>query len=158
MELQRRADAAGLRLRSDRPGPAGRSACRGRRADAATQRRSRRVPHRIHPARGRPAACEGKYGESLFLTCSVWRQADEDVAVAVALARGARVVVCGRLKQRMYEDREGVKRAVVELDDEEIGPASRPPATGTRTAHRRRSSRSPRPVAAPPAPPAAGSA
>ncbi|MFI8280483.1 single-stranded DNA-binding protein [Streptomyces sp. NPDC085929] len=120
------------------------------------KRRSRRVPHRIHPARGRPAAYEGKYGESLFLTCSVWCQADEDVAVAVA--RGARVVVCGRLKQRMYEDREGVKRAVVELDDEEIGPASRPPAAGTRTAHRRRSSRSPRPVAAPPAPPAAASA
>ncbi|WP_442817607.1 single-stranded DNA-binding protein [Streptomyces sp. NBC_01296] len=90
------------------------------------------------------------------MTCSVWRQADEDVALTPA--RGTCVIVCGRLKQCTYEDREGVKRAVVELDDEEIGPASRPPATGTRTAHRRRSSRSPRPVAAPPAPPAAGSA
>ncbi len=34
-----------------------------------------------------------------------------------------RVVVQGRLKQRSYEDREGVKRTVVELDVEDVGPS-----------------------------------
>ncbi|MFJ9466314.1 single-stranded DNA-binding protein [Streptomyces caniferus] len=62
---------------------------------------------------------EWKDGESLFLTCSVWRQAAENVAES--LTRGTRVVVQGRLKQRSYEDREGVKRTVYELDVEEVG-------------------------------------
>ncbi|MFG2498346.1 single-stranded DNA-binding protein [Streptomyces sp. NPDC048441] len=62
---------------------------------------------------------EWKDGEGLFLTCSVWRQAAENVAES--LQRGMRVVVQGRLKQRSYEDREGVKRTVYELDVEEVG-------------------------------------
>ncbi|MFG3352925.1 single-stranded DNA-binding protein [Streptomyces sp. NPDC048001] len=66
---------------------------------------------------------EWKDGESLFLTCSVWRQAAENVAES--LQRGMRVVVQGRLKQRSYEDREGVKRTVFELDVEEVGPSLR---------------------------------
>ena len=64
---------------------------------------------------------EWKDGESLFLTCSVWRQAAENVAES--LARGVRVIVQGRLKQRSYEDREGVKRTVYELDVDEVGPS-----------------------------------
>ncbi|MBM7437938.1 MULTISPECIES: single-stranded DNA-binding protein [unclassified Streptomyces] len=64
---------------------------------------------------------EWKDGEGLFLTCSVWRQAAENVAES--LQRGMRVVVQGRLKQRSYEDREGVKRTVYELDVEEVGPS-----------------------------------
>ncbi|MFI5756076.1 single-stranded DNA-binding protein [Streptomyces sp. NPDC051569] len=64
---------------------------------------------------------EWKDGESLFLTCSVWRQAAENVAES--LQRGMRVVVQGRLKQRSYDDREGVKRTVYELDVEEVGPS-----------------------------------
>ncbi|WP_030905352.1 single-stranded DNA-binding protein [Streptomyces sp. NRRL F-5126] len=64
---------------------------------------------------------EWKDGESLFLTCSVWRQAAENVAES--LQRGMRVVVQGRLKQRSYEDREGVKRTVYELDVDEVGPS-----------------------------------
>ncbi|WP_275901416.1 single-stranded DNA-binding protein [Streptomyces sp. MBT27] len=64
---------------------------------------------------------EWKDGESLFLTCSVWRQAAENVAES--LGRGMRVIVQGRLKQRSYEDREGVKRTVYELDADEVGPA-----------------------------------
>lgn len=63
---------------------------------------------------------EWKDGESLFLTCSVWRQAAENVAES--LARGVRVVVQGRLKQRSYEDSQGVKRTVYELDVDEVGP------------------------------------
>ncbi|WP_405743380.1 single-stranded DNA-binding protein [Streptomyces sp. NBC_01525] len=66
---------------------------------------------------------EWKDGESLFLTCSVWRQAAENVAES--LTRGTRVIVQGRLKQRSYEDREGVKRTVYELDVDEVGVSLR---------------------------------
>ncbi|MFJ5294492.1 single-stranded DNA-binding protein [Streptomyces sp. NPDC088348] len=64
---------------------------------------------------------EWKDGEGLFLTCSVWRQAAENAAES--LQKGMRVIVQGRLKQRSYEDREGVKRTVYELDVEEVGPS-----------------------------------
>jgi single-strand DNA-binding protein len=66
---------------------------------------------------------EWKDGESLFLTCSVWRQAAENVAES--LQRGMRVIVQGRLKQRSYEDSEGVKRTVYELDVDEVGASLR---------------------------------
>ncbi|CAM5536403.1 single-stranded DNA-binding protein [Streptomyces canus] len=66
-------------------------------------------------------ANEWKDGDSLFLTCSVWRQAAENVAES--LARGVRVIVQGRLKQRSYEDGQGVKRTVYELDVDEVGPS-----------------------------------
>src|SRR6201747_1974002 len=64
---------------------------------------------------------EWKDGEALFLRCSIWRQAAENVAES--LTRGMRVIASGRLKQRSYETREGEKRTVVELDVEEIGPS-----------------------------------
>lgn len=60
-------------------------------------------------------------GDTLFLRCSIWRQAAENVAES--LQRGMRVVVNGRLKQRSYETREGEKRTVYELDVEEVGPS-----------------------------------
>ncbi|MEU1674075.1 single-stranded DNA-binding protein [Streptomyces roseifaciens] len=64
---------------------------------------------------------EWKDGESLFLTCSAWRALGENVAAS--LSRGTRVIVQGRLKQRSYEDREGAKRTMFELDVEEVGPS-----------------------------------
>ena len=64
-----------------------------------------------------------KDGESLFLPCSVWRQQAEHVAES--LTKGMRVIVVGRLKQRSYEDREGVKRTVMELDVDEVAPSLR---------------------------------
>ncbi|MFD3829710.1 single-stranded DNA-binding protein [Streptomyces sp. NPDC058621] len=64
---------------------------------------------------------EWKDGESLFLTCSIWRQAAENVAES--LARGTRVIVHGRLKQRTYDANDGTKRTVFELDVEEVGPS-----------------------------------
>ena len=64
---------------------------------------------------------EWKDGDALFLSCSVWRQAAENVAES--LQRGMRVIVQGRLKQRSYETREGEKRTVVELDVDEVGPS-----------------------------------
>ncbi len=66
---------------------------------------------------------EWRDGESLFLTCSVWRQAAENVAES--LTKGTRVIVQGRLKQRSYEDREGVKRTVFELEVDEVGASLR---------------------------------
>lgn len=66
---------------------------------------------------------EWKDGDSLFLTCSAWRQMAENVAES--LQRGMRVIVQGRLKQRSYEDNEGVRRTVYELDVEEVGPSLR---------------------------------
>ena len=64
---------------------------------------------------------EWKDGEALFLRCSIWRQAAENVAES--LQRGMRVVAQGRLKQRSYETREGEKRTVVEMEVEEVGPS-----------------------------------
>ncbi|HEX6517490.1 MAG TPA: single-stranded DNA-binding protein [Nocardioidaceae bacterium] len=64
---------------------------------------------------------EWKDGEALFLSCSVWRQAAENVAES--LQRGMRVVVQGRLKARTFETREGEKRTVFEIDVDEVGPS-----------------------------------
>lgn len=69
------------------------------------------------------ATNEWKDGESLFLSCNVWRQYAENVAES--LQKGMRVIVTGRLKQRSYETREGEKRTVFELDVEDVGPALR---------------------------------
>jgi single-strand DNA-binding protein len=66
---------------------------------------------------------EWKDGESLFLSCNVWRQAAENVAET--LQRGMRVIVSGRLKQRSYETKEGEKRTVYEIEVDEVGPSLR---------------------------------
>ncbi len=66
---------------------------------------------------------EWKDGDPLFLACTVWRQAAENVAES--LQRGARVVVVGRLRQRSYETQQGEKRTVVELEVDEVGPSLR---------------------------------
>jgi single-strand DNA-binding protein len=67
------------------------------------------------------ATNEWKDGDALFLRCSIWRQAAENVAES--LTRGTRVIVQGRLVSRSYEDREGQKRTVNELQVDEIGPS-----------------------------------
>ncbi|GAB3562499.1 single-stranded DNA-binding protein [Spelaeicoccus albus] len=66
---------------------------------------------------------EWKDGETLFLRCSVWRDAAENVAES--LTRGTRVVAQGRLKSRSFETKEGEKRTVMELEVDEVGPALR---------------------------------
>ncbi|WP_432884532.1 single-stranded DNA-binding protein [Kribbella sp. CA-245084] len=66
---------------------------------------------------------EWKDGETLFISCAVWRQVAENVAES--LTRGSRVVVTGRLKARSYDDRDGNKRTVFECDVEEIGASMR---------------------------------
>jgi len=66
---------------------------------------------------------EWKDGETLFLRCSIWREAAE--SVAESLTKGTRVIVQGRLVQRSYETREGEKRTVYELQVDEVGPSLR---------------------------------
>ena len=69
------------------------------------------------------ATNEWKDGDSLFLSCNIWRQAAENVAES--LQRGMRVIVQGRLRQRSYETREGEKRTVYEIEVDEVGPSLR---------------------------------
>ena len=69
------------------------------------------------------ASNEWKDGDALFLRCSAWRELAENIAES--LTKGMRVIVQGRLTQRSYEDRDGQKRTVVELQVDEIGPSLR---------------------------------
>ena len=62
-------------------------------------------------------------GDTLFVRCSIWREAAENVAES--LTKGMRVIAQGRLVQRSHETKEGEKRTVVELQVEEIGPSLR---------------------------------
>jgi single-strand DNA-binding protein len=57
-------------------------------------------------------------GEPLFLRCSLWRQAAENAAQS--LTRGMRVIVTGRLRQRTFDDKEGIRRTTIEIDAEEV--------------------------------------
>ena len=66
---------------------------------------------------------EWKDGETLFLRCSIWREAAENVAES--LTKGMRVVAQGRLKARSYQDREGNNRTSWEMDVDEVGPSLR---------------------------------
>ena len=68
-------------------------------------------------------AGEWKDGETLFMRCSIWRDAAENVAES--LTKGTRVIVQGRLVQRSYTTREGENRTVVEMQVDEIGPSLR---------------------------------
>jgi len=62
-------------------------------------------------------------GDTLFMRCSIWREAAENVTES--LTKGMRVIATGRLVQRSYETREGEKRTVLELQVDEIGPSLR---------------------------------
>lgn len=66
---------------------------------------------------------EWEDGEAMFLRCSIWRQAAENVAES--LQKGARVIVNGRMRARTWEDRDGNKRTSFEVDVDEIGPSLR---------------------------------
>lgn len=68
-------------------------------------------------------ANDWKDGETLFMRCSVWREAAENVAES--LTRGTRVVVSGRLVSRSWQTAEGENRTVMEMQVDEIGPSLR---------------------------------
>ena len=69
------------------------------------------------------ATSEWKDGDAMFINCSVWRQAAENVAET--LTKGMRVIVQGRLKSRSYETREAERRTVFEIEVDEVGPSLR---------------------------------
>uniref|UniRef100_UPI00109C0E46 single-stranded DNA-binding protein n=1 Tax=Microbacterium sp. K24 TaxID=2305446 RepID=UPI00109C0E46 len=69
------------------------------------------------------ASGEYKDGDALFMRCSAWREFAEHIAGS--LAKGARVVAQGRLRQRSYQDRERNQRTAIELEVDEIGPSLR---------------------------------
>lgn len=60
-------------------------------------------------------------GEPIFLDCTVWRRQAENVAES--LTKGMRVIVAGRLRARTYDDRDGNRRTVIEMDVDEVGPS-----------------------------------
>ena len=64
---------------------------------------------------------EWKDGETLFMRCSIWREAAENVAES--LGKGQRVIVTGRLVSRSYQTKEGENRTVNELQADEVGPS-----------------------------------
>ncbi len=57
-------------------------------------------------------------GSTSFFRVSVWRAQAEHAAES--LTKGARVLVCGRLRQRSWETDDGDKRALVEIEADEI--------------------------------------
>ena len=64
-----------------------------------------------------------KDGETLFIRCTLWREAAQ--YAADSLRKGNRVIAEGTLKSRSFETREGEKRTVIELEVEEIGASMR---------------------------------
>lgn len=65
---------------------------------------------------------EWKDGDTLFMRCSLWREAAENVAET--LTKGMRVIVTGRLVSRSWEAN-GEKRTVTEMQVDEVGPSLR---------------------------------
>ena len=59
-------------------------------------------------------------GDEVFLTCSLWREAAENMVES--LSKGMRVIVTGRLKQRSWE-KDGVKRTETYIEVDEVGPS-----------------------------------
>ncbi len=60
-------------------------------------------------------------GESMFLTCTVWRHAAEHAAES--LSKGLRVLVVGRLRQHHWQDDDGQHRSMFGIDVDEVGPS-----------------------------------
>jgi single-strand DNA-binding protein len=67
---------------------------------------------------------DGEWQENTsFFTGTIWREQAEQAAES--LQKGARVIVSGRLEQRSWENEQGEKRSVVEVQVDEIGPSLR---------------------------------
>jgi single-strand DNA-binding protein len=63
---------------------------------------------------------EWRDGETIFLEVSCWRRLAQNAAAT--LERGDRVLIIGRLRQRSYEDQQGVRHTIMEMDADAIGP------------------------------------
>ena len=68
---------------------------------------------------------EGQWEDKLdgFFRCNCWREMAENVAES--LQKGMRVVVMGRLQQRSWDDQDGNRRSVIEVQVDEVGPSLR---------------------------------
>jgi single-strand DNA-binding protein len=62
---------------------------------------------------------EWRDGDTSFLKVNVWRGQAEHLADS--LAKGDRVMVTGRLRQRSWETPDGDKRSVTEIEADEVG-------------------------------------
>ena len=62
-----------------------------------------------------------KDGETSYFSVNAWRSLGENIAES--LTRGTRVVVTGRLQMRSWENQEGEKRSVIEIEADEVGPS-----------------------------------
>jgi single-strand DNA-binding protein len=62
---------------------------------------------------------EWRDGDTSFLKVNVWRGQAEHLTDS--LAKGDRVMVTGRLRQRSWETPEGDKRSVTEIEADEVG-------------------------------------
>jgi len=63
-------------------------------------------------------------GETVWVRCTAWREAAENIAQSIT--KGTRVVVTGRLKApSAYQTAQGEARASLELEIDEIGPSLR---------------------------------
>ena len=79
---------------------------------------------------------EGKWrdGRTVFLDVTCWRRLAENVLVT--LERGDAVLITGRLRQRSYDDAQGVRHTVVDLEADAVGPdLNRSPARLVRSSH-----------------------
>ena len=68
---------------------------------------------------------DGQWEDKLdgFFRCNCWRDMAENISES--LRKGMRVMVVGRLQQRSWEDGDGNKRSVVEIQVDEVGPSLR---------------------------------
>jgi single-strand DNA-binding protein len=66
------------------------------------------------------AAGEFRDADPMFITVSCWRGLG--INVASSLRKGDSIVAQGRLTYRTYDDRQGVRRSVHELDAIAVGP------------------------------------
>ncbi|MGI8520481.1 MAG: single-stranded DNA-binding protein [Actinomycetota bacterium] len=68
---------------------------------------------------------EGQWEDKLdgFFRCNCWRDMAENVAQS--FRKGTRVVVVGRLQQRSWDDPDGNRRSVFEVQVDEVGPSLR---------------------------------
>lgn len=64
-------------------------------------------------------------GDSLFLGVTAWEQQAE--AIAEQVAKGSKVTVVGKLRQRQWEDKDGNKRSTFEVQAFDVALVVRPP-------------------------------
>lgn len=62
-------------------------------------------------------------GDTLFMRCVIWR--DYAVHVSSSLSKGMRVMAFGRLGQKSYDNRDGIKVTYIEMQVDDVGPCLR---------------------------------